>query len=365
MHSIKLNINNTSAEIGSEIFMGTNIDIIKATERYTKDLNVFAIIDKKILDLWGEEIIPQNWVIIVIDQDGEQIKSMDWVARIIGQLMAYGADRHSFIIGIGGGSVCDLAGFISSIYMRGTECGLIPTTLLAQVDASIGGKNAININGVKNIIGVFKQPRFVICDYKFMQTIPHREYLCGLAEIIKIAIIADNRLFDDIENFANTLDSDYPANAPKDTSEKIEKWANRAIELKAEIVTNDFRESGERKLLNLGHTFGHAIEANEPQKYHHGEAVAIGICMATRYAMYRNMIDLNSAKRIIDTISKVGLPTLCDINSDCMIESIKNDKKRNSDHISFIIPSQIGKTEIINIKISELNDILPIICKMN
>ncbi|RPH88082.1 MAG: 3-dehydroquinate synthase, partial [Desulfobacteraceae bacterium] len=198
---------------------------------------------------------------------GEKIKELETLRYIYERLVELQADRFSFLVGLGGGIVCDLTGFAASTYMRGISFGLVPTTLLAQVDAGVGGKNGVNFSGYKNMIGTFNQPEFVLCDPHFLKTLPSREISCGLAEMVKTAAIDDQALFSFLEkNVQPTLRLD---------PQILETLVYRSLAIKAGIVTRDTREKGERRRLNFGHTLGHALE--KVTGLSHGEAISLGM----------------------------------------------------------------------------------------
>jgi 3-dehydroquinate synthase len=203
---------------------------------------------------------------------GEKIKNLDTVRMIYEKLVDLEAQRSSFIVGIGGGIVCDIAGFVASTYLRGLRFGFVSSTLLSQVDASVGGKNGVNLGGYKNIIGVFNQPEFVICDLDLLQTLSEKEILCGLAEIVKHAAIADLDLF-------NYLEDHYQKALALDR-EVITRLVYDSIVIKSSVVNKDETEKGERRKLNFGHTFGHALEKTSGVA--HGEAVSAGIFRSAR-----------------------------------------------------------------------------------
>jgi 3-dehydroquinate synthase len=205
---------------------------------------------------------------------------LETVTTIFNQLVDMEVDRSTLILGIGGGIVCDIAGFVASTYMRGTPFGFVSTTLLSQVDASVGGKNGVNFGGYKNMVGVFNQPEFVVCDMMLLKTLPFREIQCGFAEIIKHGAIADHRMLDFIENHRDAaLDLE---------SRIVEHLVYRSVEIKAGVVTRDEREKGERRKLNFGHTFGHAIE--KLTGIPHGEAVGIGMVMAAALSVKKGLL---------------------------------------------------------------------------
>lgn len=304
----------------------------------------FAVTDKKVLRHHPE--LFENMPYATIGQ-GEKHKTLKSVGKLYIDFIEQHLDRNSLILGIGGGIVTDVAGFATATYMRGVDFGAVPTTLLAQVDASVGGKTGVNIDRYKNMAGVFAQPRFVICDVGLLNTLPNREFVAGMAEVIKAAIIGDEELFDILErNNISTLRQD-PAT--------LEWIIYRAVKVKAEIVSRDERESGERRLLNLGHTMAHAIERC-CAKVNHGEAVAIGIAMATRVAMAQGRLDADSGNRIEQLLLRYGLSINNNISIEQLIEVIHHDKKADNDSIWFIQPRRIGECHQVKCNFRQLID---------
>ena len=212
---------------------------------------------------------------------GEESKKLKVVEYLAEKLLAAGIDRTGFILAVGGGVVCDLAGFLASVYMRGIRCGYVSSSLLSQVDASTGGKNGVNLGGTKNILGIIRQPEFVICDTAMLLTLSDEEYLSGLAEMIKTAVIGDKELFELLEkNYGGIMDREY---------DLLTLLVAKSVRFKASVVTEDEMETGLRRILNFGHTFGHAIEMQTRIK--HGFAVAAGMELATDFSYERGLID--------------------------------------------------------------------------
>lgn len=284
---------------------------------------------------------------IIIGQ-GESSKTLVKIEEIYRQLLDMNADRNTFIVGIGGGIITDITGFAASTYMRGVRFGFIPTTLLGQVDASIGGKNGVNLDGYKNIIGTFNQPQFVLCDPELLNSLSDKEFRSGLAEVIKTGIIGDTELFEMVEQ--NQFEE---IRSNKDLLLKI---ISRAIKIKIDIVERDEREHGERRKLNLGHTFGHAIEKST-QNFSHGEAIAIGMCIICDAATRLGKLSNETAERIKNVIATKGLPTECHIETRRLLSAIKLDKKREGKTINIIFPNSIGSCEVDKIEVAELDNI--------
>ena len=290
----------------------------------------------------------------VILGQGETAKRMTEVSRVCHRLMRLGVDRSWTVLAVGGGVVCDLAGFIASIYMRGLRFGFVPTTLLAQVDASVGGKNGINLGGYKNMVGCFRQPDFVICDSMLLHSLPVREFRAGMAEMIKAAIIGNPTLFEELLLLSNSkLRSGY---------RHLDRLIRAAVEVKAEIVRRDEKEEGERKLLNLGHTFAHAIEKWAP-KYNHGEAVSIGIMIACRISEKLGLISGEEMDLIARQLGSHELPIrLPSYFRPKLLRAIQKDKKRAGEKISVILPKHVGECVIYPMTFEELEELFPKEC---
>ncbi|SPD72019.1 3-dehydroquinate synthase [uncultured Desulfobacterium sp.] len=303
-----------------------------------------VITDTTVEGLYGDKF--PNCDLIKIST-GEKIKNLDTVRYIYDQLVDHEADRSTFIVGIGGGIVCDIAGFVASTYMRGLRFGFVSSTLLAQVDASVGGKNGVNFHGYKNMIGTFNQPEFVICDMDLLKTLPKREVLCGLAEIAKHAFIGDASMCDYLErNFERALDLD---------EEAIGKLVYDSVVIKSGVVNMDEREKGERKKLNFGHTFGHAIEKTT-DAFLHGEAISVGMVVASQLSVTKTLLLPSDFERIKELLVKLDLPTTLRADKDMMVDAIKKDKKRVGDDIDFVLLEGIGKAVIRKISVKELEE---------
>ena len=269
---------------------------------------------------------------VVTIPDGEEHKTVETVERILNQLFERKLDRKSLLIAFGGGVIGDMTGFTASLYQRGIDFIQIPTTLLSQVDASVGGKTGVNNKYGKNLIGAFYQPKAVYIDPLFLTTLPKREFSAGVAEIVKMAVMFDSDYFDMLES------SDL------DDEDILKDVIKKSVEIKASVVNQDEREAGIRAVLNYGHTFAHVIE-NETNytKYLHGEAVAIGIVMANRLAVELDMISLLEADKVTSLLQKFDLPTEYDISSvDEFYEHFFLDKKSANNSIKFILPIGIG-----------------------
>jgi len=275
---------------------------------------------------------------------GERSKTLRTVERIHRKFLEWEMDRSSFVLGIGGGIVCDVAGFAASTYMRGVRFGLVPSTLLAQADAAIGGKNGVNVGQVKNIAGVFNPPGFVLAEFPILSTLPRAERLCGFAEIVKHAVIADAGFFAELERDADALLRLDPR--------VLQRALAGSIRIKSSIVGADEKESGDRRKLNFGHTLGHAIETETGTP--HGEAVSIGMAAAAGISARRGMISVGDADRLRALLAGSGLPVRIPLAPVRLIEAMRRDKKRRGDMVRLILLSAIGRAEIVNLGYDEL-----------
>jgi 3-dehydroquinate synthase len=338
MKSIKI-----KSDTGDSVVMiGERLENLKA---HLPVESPIIITDTTVRDLWGA-YFPQGPIITI--GTGEKIKNFDTLDFIFDQLIALEVDRSSFIVGIGGGIVCDIAGFVASTYMRGLRFGFVSTTLLSQVDASVGGKNGVNFKGYKNIVGVFRQPDFVICDVNVLSTLPREELCCGFAEIIKHGAIADKNMFDYIEkHYSEALALDLSV---------IEKLVYDSVVIKSRIVNQDVREKGLRRQLNFGHTFGHAIE--KTLRVRHGEAVSAGMVLASELSLKRGCLQDSHATRLYRLLEKYGLPVRLPYDENEVLAAIKMDKKRDGDHIKFVLLSEIGRAFVDDVPIQELVELV-------
>jgi len=290
-----------------------------------------------IADQWlrGRGIV-ETWDCPVIwIHASETEKTLATVERIVSELLALEADRDTMLLGIGGGITTDITGFVSAVYKRGLPFGLVPTSLLAQVDAAIGGKNGVNFDRYKNMVGTFRLPEFVYIDTGFLQTLPRRELLCGAAEMLKTFLLADAKAYQSaVTHFSGPQAAAVPT------------WmVRRAGEIKCDLVEQDPEDHGVRRLLNLGHTFGHAIEKCST-RYEHGEAVAIGIVMAARLSCENGLMTPEDAERIRDDFKAVGLPVEPPVPEAELRAAMLQDKKRTGDALCFVLPVKIGTATI-------------------
>lgn len=275
---------------------------------------------------------------------GEEVKTLRTVETLYRRFIELGVDRRTFVLGVGGGIVTDVAGFAASTYMRGLEFGFVPTTLLGQVDASVGGKNGVNVDGYKNMAGTFSQPDFVICDPALLRTLPDREFRAGLAEAVKTSVIADADLFARLERSSfETLrkDTDLLADA-----------VSASIRVKADIVERDERETGERRKLNLGHTLAHAIEKCSSQM-NHGEAVAVGMAMIADVAVREGVLSASDRDRIVGLLRALGFELTPPVPVGRLLAEVGKDKKNENGVLRIVLPVGIGDCEVRPIAVEE------------
>lgn len=289
-----------------------------------------------------------NNVHLISIPGGDKTKNINHLNEIIETTLSFEIDRDSIIIAFGGGVVGDIAGFVSSIVLRGINYIQVPTTLLSQVDSSIGGKTGINSKMGKNLIGAFHQPLAVISDISILNSLPKREFYAGLAEIVKYGLIKDIAFFEWLEKEYEGILYYHPS--------KIQTIITKSCQIKAEIVKEDEKEKGQRALLNLGHTFAHAIEyfGNHDGKIIHGEAVSIGICLAFKLSNFLGFCCQDDVQRVENLFEKFHLPTSLvnfknlSLSSKKMIERFRFDKKSKQNQLTFILNKGIGKSFIHN-----------------
>jgi 3-dehydroquinate synthase len=305
---------------------------------------LFVVTTRDVWTLHGSEIkgqLKQDHEVLFF-AGGEQNKHVTAVEELADQMAANRADRTSVVIGFGGGIVTDVSGFLAAIFMRGIPVLQIPTTLLAQVDAAIGGKTGVNLTCGKNLIGSFHQPLAVVIDPNVLSTLPEREFRAGLFEVIKCGIIRDPALFDLLARLPDEVLSKKP--------ELIDELIASAVCIKSEVVSADERESDMRRILNFGHTVGHAIEAEtEYVRFLHGEAIAWGMLSATRLSELLGMLDSEAADSIRKVICRYGpLPPAVDLNPDNLIERLAGDKKTLQGNVHFVLPTAVGKVKVVS-----------------
>jgi 3-dehydroquinate synthase len=316
----------------------------------------FSLLEKLVLKEQAVIITDENvfshhkkkfggWNTIVISA-GEQFKVQETVNSIIEQLIEMQADRKTHLIGVGGGVVTDLTGYVASIYMRGIPCGFVPTTLLAMVDASIGGKNGIDVGVYKNIVGTIRQPEFLLYDASLLKSLPKEEWVNGFAEIIKHACIKDAALFRELEKNRLTF-------YQKDKA-ALSKLIRRNAVIKSSVVQKDEFEQGERRLLNFGHTLGHAIE--NLYELSHGHAISIGMVIACMIS--EQFAGFRDTNKVIAVLQKYGLPTLAEFDSKKVMNVLRMDKKKVKDSMNYVFLKKVGQGLVKTIPIVELEKIV-------
>ncbi len=268
--------------------------------------------------------------------DGEQHKTLNTVRNIYDRLIDAQLDRGSIIFALGGGVVGDIAGYVAATFLRGVPFVQLPTTLLAMVDSSIGGKVGVDHTRGKNLIGAFKQPLAVVADTDTLASLPEVEFRCGMAEVVKHGMIGDKELFEKLQT--------------DDCRLQIDRWLSRAIRVKVNIVERDPFETSDRAKLNLGHTFGHALEKVSEYKIRHGEGVAIGLVCATRLAARRGLCNAKLPELIEHLLKKIGLPTRVPsgLSPDAIFDAMQTDKKRVNDRLRFVLPRDIGDVVVVD-----------------
>jgi 3-dehydroquinate synthase len=279
---------------------------------------------------------------VLIFPGGEARKRLAEVEALADQMLDAGGDRSSVVIAFGGGIVGDVAGFLAAIFMRGIPVIQVPTTLLAQVDAAVGGKTGVNLVGGKNLLGSFHQPLAVLIDPDVLKTLPEREYRAGLYEIVKCGVIRDAGLFDVLDRCS--------ASVLQQEAATVERIIADAVRIKAEVVTADEREGDLRRILNFGHTFGHALEAETKySQFLHGEAVAFGMRAATILAERIGRLDSSSASAIQAVVGKYGpIPQLDGIPAENLAARLRSDKKTVQGKVHFVLPVKIGDVAIVS-----------------
>lgn len=294
---------------------------------------VILIMDEQVHRLYAH--LFQDYRILIVPA-GEEAKSLQSVGQLAAKLAAFDADRHTRIIGIGGGMITDLTGFLAAVFMRGIEFGFVPTTLLGMVDAAIGGKNGVNVGLYKNMLGLVRQPSFILFDSSFLETMPRQEWSNGFAEVIKYACIMDRALFQELEEHAP---ADYEAGKAD-----LNSLIARCVAHKNEVVLEDEHEKSRRKILNFGHTAGHAFETI--YQLPHGFAVGLGMLVALIASEKKYGTDAGIRPRVTNLLRKYGLPESLTIDVEKVMSVLRHDKKRKSDHIDFILLVELGQAQI-------------------
>jgi 3-dehydroquinate synthase len=305
--------------------------------------NTIIITDENIFKHHQQKF--KGWNTVVL-KPGEEHKVQATVDAVIEQLIEMEADRKTTLVGVGGGVITDITGYAASVYMRGLKFGFVPTSLLAMVDASVGGKNGIDVGVHKNMVGVIRQPAFILHDMIFLNTLPEAEWQNGFAEIIKHAAIKNAAMFKELE--ANGIEK-YKAK-----QKLICDLVQRNTLLKAKLVQQDEFETGDRKLLNFGHTLGHAIE--NQYELSHGQAIAIGMTYACHIS--EQLTGFKQTDKVIKVLEQYGLPTYASFNKKKVFDVLKMDKKRVRNEMSYVLLEKIGKGMIKQIELKRLEQII-------
>jgi len=272
---------------------------------------------------------------LIIISPGEEYKNHVTIDRIIDELLDMEVDKRTLIIGMGGGVVTDIAGYVASIFKRGVRLALVPTSILAMVDAAIGGKNGVDVRMYKNMIGTVYQPEFILYDYSFLKTLPVKEWINGFAEVIKHACIKDALLFSMLDKYnLHDIQAD---------SSLYASLIEQNVNIKMDVVTRDEYEKADRKLLNFGHTIGHAIE--NLHRLPHGHAVSIGMVAACNLSEKINGFHFGEAGRVVKLLAKYHLPVLIETDHNKVFEILKMDKKREGENMQFVLLNKIGEAE--------------------
>jgi 3-dehydroquinate synthase len=330
----------------SRIIIGERLENLTS---YLPKGKTIIITDENIVRIYGKALPALPVIVMGL---GETRKTMETLDFIFDKLVEFEADRSTFIVAIGGGIVCDVAGFAASVFMRGLRFGFVSSTLLSQVDASVGGKNGVNFRGYKNMLGVFNQPDFVIIDTDMLQTLDKKEFCSGFAEIVKAAAIKDESLF-------GYMESHY-AEALENVPGVMEKLIYDSVLIKSQVVQQDEKEQGERKKLNFGHTFAHAIERNTGML--HGEAVSIGMVLAAGLSVKMGLLQPSESDRIRQILHLLKLPTSLKVDCPALLSGMRKDKKREGDFLHMVFLDRIGHAVIEKISFNQLEKLSYDLC---
>jgi 3-dehydroquinate synthase len=317
---------------------------------YCSGKRLAVITDSTVYRLHGD-YFPKGQTAVL--GSGEFSKNLGTVGEIYEFFLSQELDRSSCVVGIGGGVVCDIAGFCASTYLRGVPFGYVPTTFLAQVDASVGGKNGVNLKSYKNLIGTFNQPQFVLCDFKFLRTLSEKEVNNGFAEVIKHALIGNTSLFSQLEKNHErimSLDEDI-----------LEEIVNASLQVKIGVVSQDEKENGYRRILNFGHTIGHGVE--KTLGLSHGESVSVGMVMEAKLSAMKGRLGTKIVERIKEVLEAFGLPVTAMLDKDAVMDAIRKDKKRQDSEIHCVLLEGIGSAKIEAITIDELGELFDDLCE--
>lgn len=329
---------------GKEVQLRMNVSFHEiSSSRDAK--KILILTDENIFDLHREKLSIYPCIRI---KAGESNKTQGTTDSIIKDMLEMNIDKSWLIVGVGGGVVTDITGYVASVFKRGISLALVPTTILAMTDAALGGKNGVNVGIYKNMVGTTYRPEFILYDYSFLDTLPREEWINGFAEIIKHACIKDAEMFSELEK--HSVDH-YIANR-----NALRELVEKNIAIKTAVVANDEFETGERYQLNFGHTFGHAIE--NLYGIPHGHAISIGMAMAAKISETVSALDASSVEKIIKLLGQYHLPVSMDTDSVSVLDALKNDKKRSGDHINFVLLNRIGEASVKHLSFDRLRELL-------
>jgi 3-dehydroquinate synthase len=318
------------------------------SEVIRKDLQnrkLIFICDERLVELYPEISCFNPVILISANEENKSLQNIDLLYQ---KLIEFGADKHTVIVSIGGGIISDLAGFIAATFFRGMPLVLVPTTLLAMIDAAIGGKNGLNFNHHKNQIGTIRQPEKIIIDKRFLKTLPAIQIKSGMAEVIKHAVISGDELFNEVQK---------PENITQWSKGIFSKdWLIKVMQVKIKIVLDDEFEKGNRRILNFGHTIGHILEMQE--KISHGEAVSIGMVIAAKLSVYLKKCEQKSVDQLIAALSHFNLPVVSKYNVQNIISHLDSDKKKIGKEINYVLMEDIGHVVVERMTIEKLKNFL-------
>ncbi len=335
----RLQVKSSAGEYG--VVMGRGA--WRALNRMKGYSSVFVLTEPTLWERWGNKLLSDaGWAGLspILVPSGESSKNLTMVGHVASELLECGADRRSLLVAFGGGVVGDLGGFVASTYMRGIDYVQAPTTVLAQVDSALGGKTAVNVRAMKNLVGTFYAPRLVVSDPEVLASLSPRAFQSGLYEAVKHSILSGPALFGWLEGKIAGL---RPGDTPL-----LETLVARAAQVKVDVVSRDEREAALRRVLNLGHTYGHALEeATGYRRFLHGEAVAWGMLLATRLAELVDVLDPVIGKRIANLVRTVGpLPPIRGLREEKVLDLLPRDKKAVGGKIHWVLPEGIGKVRV-------------------
>ena len=342
---------------GYPVYVGQGLLAMPSIWQRHLDGRVLVVSDETVADLYLDRVgrvldEDRRWKSVTLCPGEEAKTTTNW-QRVLDELVSLGAQRDATVLALGGGVVGDLAGFAAASYMRGIQVVQMPTTLLAQVDAAVGGKTGVNHAAGKNLIGAFHQPAAVVADIDALTTLPDRDYRAGLAEVVKYGAIRDERFFSWLESRAEALECRMP--------DALLEAVHASVSHKAEVVAADEREAGERALLNFGHTFGHALEtATGYTRYRHGEAVAVGMVLAMRLSELLGKLRVGATQRLVHLLEHLKLPTELpeDVDRERLLALMKLDKKNRADRLRLILLEDVGRAVVETCPIDDIREVL-------